>query len=376
MISIFVPPRSIPKRKSDPNRDTFDVAVSGGQCAQDTGTGLEEQQEQIALGVQANLAPNAVFFDEFRGKRRKALLYRRFGTDVALAELRVQTQNRNEKLAADAQAQQQLAGDLAGTGIGLPTKAAANDDDIEGLPIEIVGQAIQSRSLEADLIAEAAGQYAALSFLLAVGMVGYRNCRSEASELDSQLAMAGGYDQDGNPMLQSLPLDALLQCIALQFIGARIKGIGVNIGIHGFVSRRMIVYEAPLSDNRTAPPRNPNPSAPMLVRFDSSETAEVLMYAETAKMLLEVLGKATTARGTFTQAEMLPAAAALREAAKQAARQGGESPEDDEDDAAGDKKKRPPVSFSQRAWPLIDMLERTSQMGEKAWVVWEASADF
>ena len=57
----------------------------------------------------------------------------------------------------------------------------------------------------------------------------------------------------------------------------------------------------------------------MLVRFDSSETAEVLMYADTAKMLLTALGKETTARGTFTQPEMLPAAEALREAARQAA---------------------------------------------------------
>lgn len=108
----------------------------------------------------------------------------------------------------------------------------------------------------------------------------------------------------------------------------------------------------------------------MLVRFDSSETAEVLMYAETAKMLLDVLGKETTARGTFTQPEMLPAAEALREAAKQAAQ-----PPEDEDETT-EEKKRPPVSFGQRAWPLIDMLERTSRAGPKAWVVWEAAADF
>lgn len=109
----------------------------------------------------------------------------------------------------------------------------------------------------------------------------------------------------------------------------------------------------------------------MLVRFDSSETAEVLMYADTAKMLLAVLGKETTARGTFTQPEMMPAAAALREAARQAA----QPPEDDDEDAQ-DGKKRPPVSFDQRAWPLIDMFERTARAGAEAWVVWEASADF
>lgn len=109
----------------------------------------------------------------------------------------------------------------------------------------------------------------------------------------------------------------------------------------------------------------------MLVRFDSSETAEVLMYADTAKMLLAALGKETTARGTFTQPEMLPAAAALREAARQAA----QPPEEEEEDAK-DGKKKPPVSFGQRAWPLIDMFERTARAGAEAWVVWEASADF
>ena len=110
----------------------------------------------------------------------------------------------------------------------------------------------------------------------------------------------------------------------------------------------------------------------MLVRFDSSETAEVLMYAETAKMLLDVLGKEATARGTFTRAEMIPAADALREAARQA----GQPPEEEDDEAAEGKKNPPPVSFGQRAWPLIDMLERTARSGPEAWVVWEAAADF
>jgi hypothetical protein len=35
-----------------------------------------------------------------------------------------------------------------------------------------------------------------------------------------------------------------------------------------------------------------------------------------------------------------------------------------------------PVALGPRAWPLIDMLERTSKAGDKANIVWEASADF
>lgn len=94
------------------------------------------------------------------------------------------------------------------------------------------------------------------------------------------------------------------------------------------------------------------------------------MYAETAKMLLQIIGKETTARGTFTQAEMAGAAAALREAIRQAA----VPPEEDDDE--NDKKKEPVVGLSQRAWPLMDMLERTGRSGPDANIIWEASADF
>lgn len=107
----------------------------------------------------------------------------------------------------------------------------------------------------------------------------------------------------------------------------------------------------------------------MIVQFVSSETAEVLMFAEVAKVLLEVIGKETTARGTFTQPEMAPAAEALREAVRRA----GKPPEDDEEE---DKKKPPLISLGQRAWPLIDMLERTAKAGPDANIIWEASADF
>ncbi len=109
----------------------------------------------------------------------------------------------------------------------------------------------------------------------------------------------------------------------------------------------------------------------MLVQFNSSETAEVLMFAETAKMLLDLIGKETTARGTFTCEEMVPAAHALRQAIKEA----GVPPEDDEDEE-GKGKKKPVVGLSQRAWPLIDMLERTAKAGKDAHITWEAATDF
>ena len=112
----------------------------------------------------------------------------------------------------------------------------------------------------------------------------------------------------------------------------------------------------------------------MLVRFLSSETGEILMFADAARPLLQVLGKATSARGTFTQAEMASAAQTLRVAVKRADAP-SPPPDEDERDETG-KKKEPVVAMSQRAWPMIDMLERTSKGGPKANIVWEASADF
>lgn len=109
----------------------------------------------------------------------------------------------------------------------------------------------------------------------------------------------------------------------------------------------------------------------MLVRFISSETGEILMFAEAARPLLQAIGKETTARGTFTQAEMAAAAQVLREAVQRAEA----PPQDDEFDETG-KKKEPVVALSQRAWPLIDMLDRTSRGGARANIVWEASAAF
>jgi len=109
----------------------------------------------------------------------------------------------------------------------------------------------------------------------------------------------------------------------------------------------------------------------MLIRFYSSETGELLMFAEVAKSLLQMIGKETTARGAFTQAEMQPAADALRAAVQKEAPLPPPDPDEDEE--------RPldrPVGLSSRAWPLIDMLERTSRGGPKANIVWEAPGDF
>ena len=84
----------------------------------------------------------------------------------------------------------------------------------------------------------------------------------------------------------------------------------------------------------------------MIVTFESSETGELLMYAETAKTLLEIVGKETGARGVFTQPEMLPAAAKLQRAVDEARRQMAGAPEPDDEE---ERQKPPPVGLPQRA---------------------------
>ena len=107
----------------------------------------------------------------------------------------------------------------------------------------------------------------------------------------------------------------------------------------------------------------------MLVKFVSSETGELMMFAEMASTLLRAVGKETGRRGTFTREEMLPAAKLLREAVARGEASTGKV--DDDDDG-----KESPVALGPRAWPLIDMLERSSKGGAHANIVWEAAADF
>lgn len=124
----------------------------------------------------------------------------------------------------------------------------------------------------------------------------------------------------------------------------------------------------------------------MLVRFVSSETGEIIMFAETARSLLQAIGRSCTAEGSFTRDQMFPAAQALRQAVQDA--ENSSASEAVEPEAT--KKNEPAevveavestvvqkVGFAQRAWPLIDMLERTAaQGGKKANIIWRASADF
>lgn len=104
----------------------------------------------------------------------------------------------------------------------------------------------------------------------------------------------------------------------------------------------------------------------MLVTFKSKAAADVPMYAEHAKMLLSVVGKAlepeSAPRGIITAAEVPQALDKLRAAVDATRRTEKERARDDE------PGQTVSVGLGQRAFPLIDMLERAAKDSRD--VVW------
>jgi hypothetical protein len=119
----------------------------------------------------------------------------------------------------------------------------------------------------------------------------------------------------------------------------------------------------------------------MLVRMTSSTSGEVILFAEHAHRLFEIIGKECTARGVFALEQLPDALARLRQAVaddKAATAQATQAQPDciDHDSAeeADAAKREPVVGLAQRAYPLIRLLERTQQEG--GFVLWEAASDF
>ena len=114
----------------------------------------------------------------------------------------------------------------------------------------------------------------------------------------------------------------------------------------------------------------------MLIKFDSSISGEMLMHADAAKRLLQIIGKECTARGVITQEQLADALACLRRAVAEE-KSGNEKagvadngyPALDDETAA-----EPPIGLSRRAFPFIEMLEWTQREG--GFVLWEAPQDF
>lgn len=122
----------------------------------------------------------------------------------------------------------------------------------------------------------------------------------------------------------------------------------------------------------------------MLVKFHSSTSGEVIMFAKDAGHLFALVGKEGTARGVFTRQQLPDAMARLHAAVdedKMAGRHAPAPPVDAElEEEAADDHDKPraavveTITLAQRAHPLLLLMERTEK--EKGFILWEASGDF
>lgn len=113
----------------------------------------------------------------------------------------------------------------------------------------------------------------------------------------------------------------------------------------------------------------------MLVKFTSSTSGQIMMFAAVARQLLDAIGKECSARGVITTEQLPEAITRLRRAAADQkaspAEASGEPLHSSTMDAADET---PTVGLGQRAFPLIELLQWTQQ--EDGFVLWEADRDF
>ncbi len=108
-----------------------------------------------------------------------------------------------------------------------------------------------------------------------------------------------------------------------------------------------------------------------LVIFRSKAAADITMFAENARRIFEVIGRPESARGVITAEECADALQRLTAAAEHEKSQHGAAPGDDKnaEPQSGGTPARG-VTFSQRAFPLIEMLRAAQKKG--ADVTWGA----
>ena len=97
----------------------------------------------------------------------------------------------------------------------------------------------------------------------------------------------------------------------------------------------------------------------MLVRFDS-KAGTLTTFGEVAVRLLRMMGQSGAVPGAILAQDIPAAVERLRQAV-------GQQP--DARAPSGDDGDEPPVNLSQRAFPLIELLERAAKIG--ADVIWE-----
>ena len=110
----------------------------------------------------------------------------------------------------------------------------------------------------------------------------------------------------------------------------------------------------------------------MLVTFESKASGDVIMFGDVAHRMMAIMGKEEDGQGIVT-VEQLPEAIARLKAAVAVDKQEKRTQEDQFEvapDGSDRGNPRPFVSLSQRAMPLIELLERSLQ--KRVPVLWGA----
>lgn len=97
----------------------------------------------------------------------------------------------------------------------------------------------------------------------------------------------------------------------------------------------------------------------MIITFQSPASGDVIMFGDVAKRMMELMGKEPTDKGIVTVEQLPDAIARLKAAIEEDRRErAGKSPEDmPRTERAEGGGSRPFVTVSQRALPLLELLE-------------------
>lgn len=108
----------------------------------------------------------------------------------------------------------------------------------------------------------------------------------------------------------------------------------------------------------------------MIVTFKSAASADVIYFGDVAKHLMELMGKDAGEKGIFTVEQLPEAIDRLKAAIAEDKERHRKLVQDDEPGTEADPAggSRPRVSLTQRALPLLAMLEESWR--EKKPVVW------
>ena len=112
----------------------------------------------------------------------------------------------------------------------------------------------------------------------------------------------------------------------------------------------------------------------MLVKFHSSTSGEIMMFAESARVILGILAKECTARGVIMLEELPGAIRTLRDAMRQRRGQPAEPRAAGANTTEAEERAELPIDFVQRATPFVELLERT--LADEGYIMWQAAADF